>query len=128
MRRHLGQSHASGTYLTYICGYGLSLILTLLAFDLVQRHVNSHHLSPSDNFMLGALAVLAITQLLVQLTFFLHLDRESRPRWNLKVLLFMLLILLIIVIGSLWIMSNLNYRMADSPTRVNDYIQSQDGL
>jgi cytochrome o ubiquinol oxidase operon protein cyoD len=106
----------------------LSLILTLIAFALVRRHINSHHLSPSDSFMLGALAVLAITQLFVQLTFFLHLDRESKPRWNLQVFLFMLIILLIIVVGSLWIMSNLDYRMTSSPTQVNDYIQSQDGL
>lgn len=128
MSKQPDQPQASGTYLTYICGYVLSLVLTLIAFALVRRHINSHHLSPSDSFMLGALAVLAITQLFVQLTFFLHLDRESKPRWNLQVFLFMLIVLLIIVVGSLWIMSNLNYHMTSSPTQVNDYIQSQDGL
>jgi hypothetical protein len=39
-----------------------------------------------------------------------------------------MMVLLIIVIGSLWIMSNLNYRMMGSPSQVNQYIQSQDGL
>jgi cytochrome o ubiquinol oxidase operon protein cyoD len=118
----------AGSKATYLIGFFLSLCLTLMSFWLVHKHIASHHISPSDDFMLGAVSVLAITQLLVQLTYFLHLDSESKPRWNLKVLGFMLMVLLIIVIGSLWIMSHLNYRMENSPKQVNQYLQSQDGL
>jgi cytochrome o ubiquinol oxidase operon protein cyoD len=100
---------AHGTYLTYICGYLLSMTLTLIAFALVRRHVNSHHLSPGDDFMLAALALLALTQLFVQLTFFLHLDRESKPWWNNTVLAFAVVVVFILVGGSIWIMTNLSY-------------------
>ena len=119
---------AAASRLNYIIGFTLSLVLTLTAFWLVHKHVASGHVFPSDRFMTVAIMALAIVQLMVQLVYFLHLDRESKPRWNLGALLFMLMILLIIVIGSLWIMSNLNYRMSGSPSQVNQYIQSQDGL
>lgn len=117
-----------GNELTYITGFILSLGLTMTAYLLVKKHLSTHHLYPSDHFMLVSLIFLAIVQLSVQLIFFLHLDRERKPRWNLQVMFFMLIILLIIVIGSLWIMANLNYRMADSPQKVNQYLNSQDGL
>jgi cytochrome o ubiquinol oxidase subunit IV len=119
---------AEGSRWTYITGFFLSLVLTLTAFWLVHKHLASHHEFPSDSFMIIAILGLAVVQLLVQLIFFLHLDSESKPRWNLQVLMFMMMVLLIIVIGSLWIMSNLNYRMMGSPSQVNQYIQSQDGL
>lgn len=53
----------------------------------------------------------AISQLLVQLIFFLHLGRGSNVRWNILVFLFATLVILIVVIGSLWIMNNLDYNM-----------------
>lgn len=119
---------SGGSRLNYVIGFVLSLGLTLTAFWLVHKHVANHHEFPSDRFMVVAIMALAVTQLVVQLIYFLHLDSESKPRWNLGALLFMLMVLLIIVIGSLWIMSNLDYRMLGSPSQVNQYIQSQDGL
>ena len=121
-------SPAAGPRLNYVIGFILSLGLTLTAFWLVHKHVASGHRYPSDKFMVAAIMALAVVQLMVQLVYFLHLDRETKPRWNLAALSFMFIVLLIVVIGSLWIMSNLNYRMLDSPSQVNDYIQSQDGL
>jgi cytochrome o ubiquinol oxidase subunit IV len=58
--------------------------------------------------------------------FFLHLGRETRPRWKLAVFLFMLGVILILVFGSLWIMTNLNYRMM--PKQMVQYMNSQAGL
>jgi cytochrome o ubiquinol oxidase operon protein cyoD len=103
------QSFAHGSYLTYISGFLLSLTLTLVAFGLVKRHLDNNHLTPSDGFMLVALAVLAVIQLFVQLTFFLHLDRESKPWWNSTVLAFAVTVVVILVGGSIWIMANLDY-------------------
>ena len=128
-----------GSRLTYSAGFGLSLILTGFSFWLVSRHVNSHHFSPSDTFMITALALLSITQLLVQLIFFFHLDRESKPRWNNLVLSFAALVVVIIVFGSVWIMSNLNYHHAGygtthdghqltSPAQTNQYIINDEGI
>ncbi|MBX4190591.1 cytochrome o ubiquinol oxidase subunit IV [Candidatus Saccharibacteria bacterium] len=109
MNQANNHSNNSGSYLSYISGFLLSLTLTLIAFALTRRHLNSHHLSPSDSFMLGALAVLALIQLFVQLTFFLHLDRESKPWWNNTVFAFAAIVVIILVGGSIWIMANLDY-------------------
>ncbi len=53
----------------------------------------------------------AIAQILVHLHYFLHLDFSSEARWNLLALIFAVLIMVLFVVGSLWIMHNLNYRM-----------------
>jgi cytochrome o ubiquinol oxidase subunit IV len=130
---------ASGSYTTYITGFLLSLALTATAFLLVHRHLSSHHLMPSDNFILGALAVLAIAQLFVQLSFFLHLDRESKPFWNNTVLAFAGIVVFILVGGSIWIMTNLNYHHGThnvthtghaltTPRQTTQYIIQDEGI
>lgn len=110
---------------TYLVGFASSIVLTLAAYFLTQHHVNSGHVSPSDNWMVVLLLILAIVQLLVQLMFFLHLGRETRPRWRAMALLFALGVVLIVVVGSLWIMNNLDYRM--TPQQQSNYLKDQDG-
>lgn len=79
----------------------------------------------SHPFLIGATAILALAQFFAQLYYFLHLGRETKPRWKLLVLCFMILVVLIIVVGSIWIMYNLNYRM--SPQQMNTYMLNQNG-
>jgi cytochrome o ubiquinol oxidase operon protein cyoD len=74
---------------------------------------------------MGALLFLALTQLFVQLLFFLHLDRESKPFWNLQVAILAAGVVLILVIGSIWIMNNLNYHM-NTPQQIQKYIKDQE--
>jgi cytochrome o ubiquinol oxidase operon protein cyoD len=116
-----------GTLGTYVTGFVLSLLLTGTAYGLVWDHVHSRHEVFSHHFLMAAVLGLAVLQLLVQLVFFLHMSRESKPRWNVLVLLFATGVVLIVVLGSLWIMDHLNYRMMSSPSEVNKYIQSQGG-
>ncbi len=52
---------------------------------------------------------IATLQAVIQLFFFLHLDVEENPRWNLMMFLFMVFTIIILVGGSLWIMANLDY-------------------
>src|SRR4051812_45155856 len=94
---------AHGSVRSYTVGFGLSLVLTIAAFSLA---VNKVYTGWS---LVIALLLLAIVQLLVQLMFFLHLGRESRPRWNLWVLMFAVLVVLTVGLGSLWIMKNIQY-------------------
>ena len=115
-----------GTRRTYIWGFGLSLLLTLAAYLPAARHVHSHHLIFSDRSLIVTVLSLAVVQLFIQLTFFLHLGRESKPRWNLTVLVFMLVVLIILVFGSLWIMYNLNYHMAPTPS--DSHIIKDEGI
>ena len=117
-----------GTRAAYVTGFLLSLVLTVIAYALVRIHVAHHHQYPSDNFMMAALPLLAVVQLFVQMVFFLHLGRGSKPRWNIMALAFALIVVVILVVGSLWIMSNLNYRMMSSPSQINQYLNNQGDL
>jgi len=112
--------------MSYITGFALSVALTLIAYFFVNAHTTATGPDFSKHFIVGLVMILATIQLVVQLVFFLHLDREPRPFWNLQVLLFAAGVIGIVVIGSIWIMSNLNYNMM--PSEVNDYMKSQDSL
>lgn len=103
----------------YTIGFVLSVALTVIAYLAVVNH-----------WMVGWVLVatiitLAIIQLMIQLVFFLHLGSEEKPRWNLLTFLFMMMVLLIIVVGSLWIMNNLNYNMMMSPEEMDEYMMEQ---
>jgi cytochrome o ubiquinol oxidase operon protein cyoD len=109
-----------GSAKAYVIGLGLSLAFTLEAYWLT-----THHLLSRTHLML-ALAGLALAQAVTQLLFFLHLDAENRPRLKLLAFASMLVVVIILVAGSIWIMSNLNYHM--TPGQVEHYLHSQDGL
>lgn len=110
---------AKKTFQRYIIGYGSSLLFTFSSFGLVWWYTAGSQ-TISKEMVIGILFVFAISQLVVQLFFFLHVGHESKPRWNLFSLLFMLLILIIIVAGSLWIMANLDYHMMSSSPQEMD--------
>ncbi len=111
---------------SYIIGFVSSIVLTLAAFSFVWEHVNSDHGS-LHVFVTSWIVGLAVIQLVVQLVFFLHLGEESKPRWNLTVFSFMLLVLIILVFGSLWIMNNLDYHMMHDKN-VENYIIHDEGI
>jgi cytochrome o ubiquinol oxidase operon protein cyoD len=95
-------------------------MLTLAAYFTVVNGVLS------GRTVIMAIAGLAIAQLLVQLVFFLHLHRETKPRLNLIVFLFMLMVVGIVVVGSLWIMENLDYTM--HPHEADEYLLEEEGI
>ena len=86
-----------------ILGFFLSIVLTIGANIIVDKTLLT------GSKLIVVLLGMAVLQAFIQLILFLHLGREGKPHSNLTVFLFMLLVLLIIVLGSLWIMSNLNY-------------------
>ncbi|PWY55893.1 cytochrome o ubiquinol oxidase subunit IV [Legionella qingyii] len=94
-----------GTYQSYTIGFVASLLLTLFSFYLVA----SSALPPKILYI--AVGVLAIIQLFVQLVFFLHLNTNSKTSWNLLSFLFTLVVVLVLVIGTMWIMYNLYEKM-----------------
>lgn len=94
-----------GTYQSCIVGFVSSLFLTLFSFYLVA----SSALPPKIMYIV--VGVLAIVQLFVQAKFFLHLNTHSKKTWNLLSFLFTLIVVLILVMGTLWIMYNLYTQM-----------------
>ena len=86
-------------------GFFLSLLCTIAAYYIVVESLLRPFL------FLPAVAGFGFLQTIFQLLFFFHLWREPKPRWNLIMLLFMALVVVIIVGGSIWIMYNLDYHM-----------------
>ena len=109
-------------------GFVLSLVLTIGAAWLVSAYISSGRAMFAPDVLIGIVLALAIVQLFVQLIFFMHLADESGPRWKLGALVSAVGIILIVVVGSIWIMDHLNYNMMASPADMNTYIQSQDGF
>lgn len=98
-----GASH--GSLKSYITGFILSIILTGIPFWMVMDG------SAAKTTTLAVVVICAVVQVVVHLVYFLHLDRKSEGGWNLVAIVFSALIILIVVVGSLWIMWNLNYNM-----------------
>lgn len=94
-----------GTLASYLVGFLASVALTLTAYYLVVQHT----LGRSGT--IGAIVGLGLLQAAIQLLLFLHLGKESRPRWNLLFFFFMILVVSIVVLGSLWIMHSLGDRV-----------------
>jgi len=88
-----------------ILGYGLALLLTLLAFGLVLLHL----LTGRQAFytVLG----LGFVQMVVHLRFFLHVDLNRSARADLQLILFSTLIIALMVGGTLVVLFNLHGRM-----------------
>ncbi|WP_029044009.1 MULTISPECIES: cytochrome o ubiquinol oxidase subunit IV [Cupriavidus] len=98
-----GESHGSAR--SYNIGFALSAILTVIPFALIMHPVLSR---PATLLLAVAFAV---AQLVVQLVFFLHMNRSSEGGWNLISFVFTLVILFIIVALSVWIIWSMHYNM-----------------
>jgi cytochrome o ubiquinol oxidase operon protein cyoD len=109
-----------GSFKTYLAGFLISLVLTLSAYLTVQLKGFT-----KTSIVVAIIVGFALLQLVAQLFLFLHLGKETKPRWKLFVLLFVIVVILILVFGSLWIMNNLNYRM--TPTQILNYLNNQGG-
>ena len=89
----------------YLIGLGLSILITAVAFFIARTTLVWQPSIPI------ALFVLAIAQMGVHLAFFLHITTGPDNTNNVLALAFGVLIVLLLIVGSLWIMSNLNHNM-----------------
>ena len=113
---HDGSDHAPGDepasgheivegLLVYIVGLFLAALITAVAFFLVGTSLVWRPSIPV------ALLVLAVAQMGVHLVFFLHITTGPDNYNNVLALAFGVLIVGLIIIGSLWIMANMNHNM-----------------
>lgn len=98
-----GASH--GSVKSYLIGFILSIILTVIPFSMVMTG------SASNSTVILTVVGCAIIQILVHLVYFLHLNTSSEGRWNVVALVFTVLIIGIVVTGSIWIMWSTHYNM-----------------
>ena len=103
---NINKAESKKTLQSYITGFILSIILTLVPYILVMDHL----LTPL--VLVGVILVFAFIQLAVQLLFFLHIRQESKPRLNLVIFLLFFGTILVVVVASVWIMQHLNYNMS----------------
>ena len=119
MSKLIPRQSAAVTVWLYVTGFILAVGLTVMAYVAVTAQLFTNEVA------ILILMGLAVIQFVVQLIFFLHIGQESKPRWNLAVFLFTLLVLIVIVFGSLWIMYNLNYGMGMSSEQMDEFMIKQ---
>jgi cytochrome o ubiquinol oxidase subunit IV len=95
-----------GGVIVYTLGFLIAVVLTATSFWVANSSLLWAHAVP-----LG-LVVLAVAQMGVHLIFFLHITTGRDNTNNVLALAFGVLIVTIVIGGSVWIMANLNGRMA----------------
>jgi cytochrome o ubiquinol oxidase subunit IV len=118
---HAEQKQPSSRYASYVIGFILSIATTLLAYFFVVNEV-----WPKEILIYVVLGI-AVIQLVVQMVFFLHLGTGSR--WKAVTFYFTLLIVGIVVVGTIWIMNNLDYNMMQmNPDQMTEYMKKNQGI
>jgi cytochrome o ubiquinol oxidase operon protein cyoD len=100
-----GQEDIAGGIRGYLVGLVLATLLTCVSFYIAQSTLVWQPSIPI------ALTVLAIAQMGVHLVFFLHMTSGSDNINNAMALAFGLLIVMLLVFGSLWIMTHMSHRV-----------------
>ncbi|WP_386679015.1 cytochrome o ubiquinol oxidase subunit IV [Loktanella sp. R86503] len=103
---HHDTHEAHGSYRSYIIGFVLSVVLTAVPFWIVMAEVDIHlWLALSIIFGLGAV------QIMVHVVYFLHVTVKAESGWQVMSLAFTGVLLLIVLVGSIWVMTHLNNNM-----------------
>jgi len=89
----------------YLVGLALATLLTCVSFYIAQSTLVWQPSIPI------ALSVLALAQMGVHLVFFLHITSGPDSVNNVMALAFGLLIVMLLVFGSLWIMTHLDHNV-----------------
>ncbi|MCT7377865.1 cytochrome o ubiquinol oxidase subunit IV [Chelativorans salis] len=98
-------SAGRGSLRSYFTGFLLSLALTITAFWLVKAEA-----APAPVLLVAVLA-LAGVQIGVHLRCFLHVNGSVEGRWSLIALVLASLFVLVIVVGSTWVIHELDQHM-----------------
>lgn len=102
---HPEDGAAHGSVRSYVIGFVLSVILTAIPFALIMSGA-----VPASTAVPAAIA-LGMVQIVVHLVYFLHMNAASSRSWNMAALAFTAIILLIVIVGSLWVMVHMNENM-----------------
>lgn len=97
---------AHGTLGSYVIGFVLSVILTVIPFWLVMDGTIL-----DKNMTAIAIMALAAVQVVVHMIFFLHMNGRAEGGWTMLSLIFTLIVVVIMLAGSLWVMYHLNTNM-----------------
>lgn len=94
------------TLSVYLFGVVLCVILTLIPFGVVMYSVGS------TEFKYWVLGISALAQFMVQVLCFLRLNGATpQAKINVAAFVFTIFVAIVVIGGSVWIMSHLNYNM-----------------
>lgn len=113
-------SQEYGTLRSYVIGFILSLVCTAISYYLVRNHVIA------GTALLATILGFGVLQMIIQITFFLHLGRGPKPNWNFFFFAATVGIILVVVGGSILIINNLHYNM--SPADITKKIVNDEGI
>ncbi|WP_313605302.1 cytochrome o ubiquinol oxidase subunit IV [Rhizobium sp.] len=103
---HSGHRSGHSSLRSYMTGFVLSLILTAIPFWLVMGDVIE-----SKTVTVAAIMLLGGIQMVVHMVYFLHMNSRSEGGWTMMALIFTIVILVIVLVGSLWVMYHLHTNM-----------------
>jgi cytochrome o ubiquinol oxidase operon protein cyoD len=114
-----GQPHSNilSETLAYVIGLGFALLLTAVSFWVASTT------SLWGPGVAVGLVVLAIAQMGVHLVFFLHITSGPDNTNNVLALAFGVLIVVLVMIGTIWIMTHMNANMMPDPSLMNLQMQ-----
>lgn len=101
--KHSSKEH--GTAKSYVIGFVLSLIFTIIPYYLVVNKVLS------GNTLWVVILGIGVLQMFIQIFFFLHLGRGPKPLYNITFFCLTAGAIVIVVVASLFIMNNLYHNM-----------------
>ncbi|TAL81447.1 MAG: cytochrome o ubiquinol oxidase subunit IV [Candidimonas sp.] len=99
------QAH-EGSLRSYLTGFVLAAILTIIPFWLVMGHVIENRFAT-----IVIVLILAVVQIFVHIIYFLHLDTRSEGGWNLLAFIFAAVLVVIVLGASTWALYNENVNM-----------------
>ncbi len=98
-------SNTQNGYRAYLVGFALAVVLTAIPFGLVFAKALPF------GMLFPLIVVLAVVQMLVHLRYFLHLGLRSSP-WEVRLSGGLAAIMILIMaLGTLWVMTDLDIRM-----------------
>jgi cytochrome o ubiquinol oxidase operon protein cyoD len=97
-----------GTMSSYVIGFVLSLVFTIIPYFLVVNQ------TVTGTVLQVTILGFAVLQMIIQITFFLHLGRGPKPNWNFFFFIATVSLILFIVTASILIMNHLHYNMSPS--------------
>jgi cytochrome o ubiquinol oxidase subunit IV len=118
MNKHANSEH--GTTLSYFIGFVLSLIFSFIPYYMVVEEI----ITGSTLYM--TILGFAVVQMIIQITFFLHIGRGPKPNYNLFFFGATSIVILMVVGGSVFIINNLHYNM--SPEEKLAKIANDEGI
>lgn len=90
----------------YLTGFLLSAVLTAIPFWLVMAKV-----LPTSGITALVVLGFAAVQIVVHMIYFLHMNTRVEGGWSMLALMFTAVLVMIMLVGSIWVMYNLNTNM-----------------